>query len=47
MLGGGGIRTAVGAAPDACREIWCGKRLADAWEGTAPARLQSGGRGRT
>ena len=28
MLGEGGIRTAVEGAPDACEEVWWGKRLA-------------------
>lgn len=28
MLAEGGIRTAVEGAPDACEEVWWGKRLA-------------------
>ncbi|MGZ8697263.1 MAG: MmcQ/YjbR family DNA-binding protein [Gaiellaceae bacterium] len=27
MLDEGGVRTAVGSAPDACEEVWWGKRL--------------------
>jgi hypothetical protein len=40
MLDEGGIRTAIDAAPEACEEVWWGKRLAAV--GVTLARVERG-----